>query len=117
MVDQDVLVRVYATIKSLRDIVAAETIFFTQGMYADQYNTALDRLITNGFDVQEFKVPPSSIAPHREQTNYITMAFRVTEPRVDRGLLLSRMNAVLTYFDITAEGGSHLQFRGPRSKK
>lgn len=116
MVDQDVLVRVYATIKSLRDIVAAETIYFTKGMYADQYNTALDRLIAGGFDVQEFKVPAADIKPHREQTNYVTMAFRMTEPRVDRGLFLSKMNAVLTYFDITAEGNSRLQFRGPSTK-
>ena len=116
MTDSDLLARVYATVKALRDVVAAETVKFTQGQYADQYNAALDRLIADGFDVTEFKVPGSAIAAHRVQTNYVTGDFRMSEPLVDRGLLLAKVNAILTYFDVV-RGADDVTFRGPRSRK
>jgi len=117
MTDQDLLARVYATVKALRDVVAAETAPITQGLYASQYNAALDRLIADGFDVVEFMVPSSAIAPRRQQTNYVTMEYRMTEPRVDRGLVLAKMNALLTYFDVLPGGQGGVRFRGSRAEQ
>ena len=116
MASQDLLTRVYATVQSLRDVVAAESSRVTKGSYADQYNAALDRLIGQGFDVAEFKVPADEIASQRVQTNYVTHEYRMTEPQVDRGLLLAKMNATLTYFDLTTSGTSKVQFKAPRRR-
>ena len=116
MPNRDLLIRVYATIKALRDTVASETSPIAPGLCADDFNAALERLVTEGADVAEFKVPSELMAPHRTLTNYITKEYRLTERRVDRGILLAKMNAVLMYFNLTSEDREPVKARGPRAR-
>jgi len=72
--------------------------------YAEIFNNEISRLINLGFtDMEEFKVPNSEIKNRVISYNYITGGDKTysKDKYVDREILLFKLDAVLTFFDIS----------------
>jgi len=99
---QDRLQRAYARLVALRKTLGADTGFDPQfdEKYVREYHGALEHLEAVGFDVEEFKVPASEVDHRVTGGNYVSGKTRYSEEKfVDRGILLTKLDAVLTYFE------------------
>lgn len=102
----DRLARAYVHLRALRDNIPDYR--WIEEVYVKQYHEALGRLEEIGYDVAEFKVSQGHLKSRTigsgRQTLYI-----------DRPLLLSKMDAVLTYFDLaTQQADVRIGFKPPR---
>ncbi len=81
------------------------------------YHAALDILERAGFDVADFRVNPSDVAPIAEQRGYMTRQIRYSEDRkIDRLLFLSKLQAIVSYFQLAdVQPPRVLGFRPPGS--
>lgn len=107
----DTVARVYARLKGLRDNV--DKLSRVEDTYVKEYHVILDNLDKVGIDTAEFRIEESEIRP------------RVTGIRDDRpsysdkkyvakALLLSKLDAILIYFElITADKPKRVGFSPP----
>ena len=118
---QDKLARAYATLKSLRNNIAEMTV--VEEKYVHEFHTALDKLESIGIDVSEFRIPDSEIAPI--VTSIRTLTFKdspsgVTyskEKYVDKAFILTKLDAILGYFEIiTSEKPIRIGFHTPENE-
>jgi len=75
-----------------------------QEKYVKLFHQEIDRLIGIGFtDLAEFKVPIEEMDHQLTSFNYVTGEDREysREKYVDRGMLLVKLDAVLSYFELS----------------
>jgi hypothetical protein len=95
----DKLARAYARLEALRDALP-ESSSITE-RYVDEYHAALKHLSDLGEDVAEFSIPDGDLRHMVSSSNAITREQRFTaDRRVARPLLLAKLNAVLSYFNM-----------------
>ena len=96
---QDELARAYATLSSLRKNI--DKIGSIPEKYVCEFHAVLDRLEGLGIDIAEFRIPDSEIAPAVRSFNMITRETHYSEEKyVDRAFMLTKMDAILGYFEI-----------------
>ena len=94
---QDALVRAFATLSALRKNV--DQIGAISEKYVREFHTVLDRLESIGIDVSEFRIPHSEITPHVRSVVGGVRHYS-EEKYVDRAYMLTKMDAILGYFEI-----------------
>ena len=106
--NQDSVKRAYATLQALRSNAdAITTVYGVEERYVVEYDSALDMLQSIGIDVAQFRISPSEVQPRVEQRLTVSypgeaIAEHTTGKRyVDKGLLLTKLDTVLMYFDLT----------------
>ncbi len=87
----DELARAYARLRGLKDNVPKQ--HYVGEHYLREYHSALQRLEDLGFDIEEFRLP---------RKPYIRFLPAI-RPAVERSLFLSRLDAVLTYFELASQ--------------
>ena len=97
--NQDAFTRVYATLLSLRKNIAQMTTSLAPKIYVREFHTVLDRLEGIGEDVSEFRISDSEVKPlvtsvSREGKRYSE------EKYVDKSFILTKLDAILGYFEI-----------------
>ena len=100
--NQDTLARAYAMLQSLRQNV--DKLTSVEEIYVNEYHAALDILENTGIDVTQFRIPPSEVQPRLTSWYYDgseTPGAYSKEKYVPKELLLTKLDAVLLYFDIT----------------
>ena len=117
---QDILIRAYAMLQSLRkniDQIPSNI----EEKYAKEFHSALDRLQTIGIDVTEFRIPDSEVQ-HLDISPIRTLTFKGNERAkhyskekyVEKPLILTKLDAILGYFEIiTAEKPKTIGFHKP----
>jgi len=99
----DKLARAYARLSALRENIPKGNM--VDGLYLREYHEALKHLEELGFDVAEFKVPDRLVR--------YTFLF-VGGSMVERALLLSKLDAVLAYFElVTQKAPASIGFKRP----
>lgn len=92
----DRLMRAYARLRALKENLP--TYRYVEEIYVEQYHEGLHLLKESGFDVTEFSVPSVHLmhlsmgSGRQSKSQYI-----------DRPLLLSKLDAVLTYFELATQ--------------
>lgn len=98
--NRDVLVRAYAILSALRKNIE-QLEYNVPEKYVHEFHNVLDKMKGIGIDVSEFRIPDSEIAPRVTSFNRLTGERRCSEEKyVDRPLLLTKLDAILTYFEI-----------------
>ena len=89
---QDRIVRAYARLNGLRSRVEGDQHHggITERAYVDEFHAALDHLTACGFDVEEFRIQPEHFAH-----------YPMGGEAVKRPLFLAKLDAVLTYFEVS----------------
>lgn len=101
--NQDELVRAFAMLSSLRKNVAEMN--EVSEMYIQEFYSVLDRLEKTGISVSEFRIP--------SQTIYFVRARRY----IDKRFLLTKLDALLGYFEIiTSEKPRRIGFHPPEKQ-
>lgn len=113
---QDELIRAYARLSALRKNISEMKENNIEEIYVLEYHGVLDKLLSIGRDVAEFRVSDSSVKPIISSiSSNVYGETRVkysTEKYVKRALLLMKLDAVLGYFEITmAEKPKNIGFR------
>lgn len=113
---QDELARAYAMLSSLRKNIGEMTAYNVPETYVSEFHSVLDRLGNIGIDVSEFRIPDSEVAP--EITSWNTLNGEATysdEKYVERSFILTKLDAVLSYFEIiTSEKPKKMGFSAPQ---
>ncbi len=114
--NQDVLARAYATLKSLRNNIAEMT--GVKETYVNEFHTVLIRLQDIGVNTPEFWIPYSEINPRTASINTLTGETRYTEEKyVDKSFILTKLDAILGYFEIiTAKKPKRIGFSAPENE-
>ena len=107
--NQDNLKRAYATLQALRNnIEDITTVYGVEENYVDQYHAALDMLEGIGIDVAQFRISSSEVQPHVVQGITVTYPGEAARPKkytekkyVRKGLLLTKLDTILMYFQLT----------------
>lgn len=117
---QDTFARAYATLSSLRNNVSQMTSNVPE-TYVHEFHSVLNRLEGIGRDVSEYRITDSEIAPR--VISISTLTFRngpkagtsySKEKYVDKHLILYKLDAILSYFEIiTAKPPREIGFRTP----
>jgi len=98
---QDELIRVYVTLKSLRENIGQMTDYSVQETYVHEFHTVLDRLESIGIDVAEFRIPSSQVNRVARGGSYLTGETRYSDEKyVDKTFILTKLDAILGYFEI-----------------
>ena len=98
---QDALVRAYAMLSSLRKNIT-QIVGNVEETYVREFHAVLDRLKGIGIDVSEFRIPDSMVNPRVTSFNMFTKETTYTEEKyVDKPYLLTKIDAILNYFEIT----------------
>ena len=113
--NQDTLARAYATLKSLRNNIAEMTT--VRDTYVNEFHSVLIRLQSIGIGVSEFWIPNSEVAPIVQSIQTLTFDNRPSGPTyseekyVDKPYILTKIDAILGYFEIiTAEKPRRIGF-------
>lgn len=111
--ESDKLARAYARLRALRDNLP--THYRVKEPYVREYHEALNHLEGLGFDVEEFRVPKDMLARVPIPTNIMTGETKYGEDlKVERTFLLSKLDAVLAYFElVTRKVPTNIGFRPP----
>ena len=96
--DQDILARAYAMLQSLRQNVDKLTL--VEEIYVNEYHASLDILEGIGIDVAQFRISPSEVQ-HRITASWLGGQAHSKEKYILKALLLTKLDEVLIYFDIT----------------
>ena len=105
---QDELARAYATLKALRNNIDKMKEYSIPEKYVDEFHSVLGKLEGVGMETAEFRIPDSLVKPR------ITASLRGADGRshysyseekyVERSFILTKLDAILGYFEIiTAE--------------
>jgi len=110
--NQDSLKRAYATLQALQsNINDIATVYGVEEKYVSQYHAALNMLEGIGINVEQFRIPPSEVQ-HRETISPVSYPEQpapeeyTKEKYVTKGLLLTKLDTILMYFDLTHSGKS-----------
>ena len=102
---QDKIARAYATLLSLRNNIAEMT--NVTELYVNELHTVLIRLQGIGMDVSEFFIPDSELK-HRDTAAIMYRGGERISPYkpsdekyVDKYFILTKLDAILGYFEIT----------------
>jgi len=105
--NQDILKRAYATLRALRNNIDDITTYNrVEETYVDQYHAALDMLESIGIDVVQFRISFSDVQ-HCETISPVSYVGQpapkeyTEEKYVTKGLLLTKLDTILMYFDLT----------------
>ena len=105
--NQHSLKRAYATLQALRsNIIDIASVYGVEEKYVSQYHAALDMLESIGIDVAQFRIPPSEVQ-HRETIPPVSYPGQpapeeyTKEKYVRKGLLLTKLDTILMYFEPT----------------
>ena len=106
--NQDILKRAYATLRALQNNIDDITTTYNrvEETYVVQYHAALDMLEGIGINVEQFRIPPSEVQ-HRETISPVSYPEQpapeeyTKEKYVMKGLLLTKLDTILIYFDLT----------------
>ncbi len=110
---QDVMIRAYATLSALRKNIDPIAYGVTE-VYVREFHNSLDRLETVGIDVLEFRIPESVVKPRITSTHRDGGRSYSDEKYVDKPYLLTKIDAILGYFEIiTAEKPKTIGFHKP----
>ena len=112
---QDMLARAYVLLSSLRkNVTQAGSV---SEKYVNEYRLVLDKLQKIGINISDFQIPLSEIKPRLLSFNYATHEERYsTEKYVDQAYFLTKLDALLGYFEIiTSEQPRRIGFRPPDS--
>lgn len=107
--EQDVLARAYARLSALRkNIDQAIMHHGVPETYVREFHAVLTKLEGIGKDVSEFRIPDSEITPRVTAIHTLTFANSPKngadyskEKYVDKSLILTKIDALLGYFEIT----------------
>ena len=111
----DRLARAYARLTALKKTLEAVDRRYPQFQekHVHEFHAALDHLAKLNYDVDEFRVPPEEV-DHRETMSDPDGVTYSADRWVDREVLLTKLESVLTYFEIvTAKQKPQLGFHGP----
>ena len=98
--EQDTLVRAYAMLMALQKNVA-ELPSVTE-IYLTEYHLALDMLEGIGIDVTQFRIPSSEVQRHVASFNLSDGSKNYSKDKyIPKALLLTKLEAILTYFELT----------------
>lgn len=116
----DIVARAYARLVGLRKGLPDDKHVEVHERYVREFHSALDHLQGLGFKMDDFRVPTSEIRPRVEGGNYLTGEVDYSRDNyVDRSLLVAKLEAVMTYFEISGPAAAEppkrrLGFQGPR---
>ena len=120
--NQDARARAYATLSSLRKNIDQITLVHgVSETYVHEFQTVLDKLTGIGLDVSEFRIADSEVkrkitgrqtfvggGSHENHVSY------TNEKYVDKPLILTKLDAILGYFELTmSEKPRSIGFRTP----
>jgi hypothetical protein len=95
----DKLARAYGTLKALKANIPEWSP--VSHLFVIDFHRALDHLAALGVDVEEFRIDPKQVKPRITSSNSITGEVSYSdEPEVDRHYLLTKLDSVLTYFEL-----------------
>lgn len=113
---QDILARAYATLSSLRKNIDRMTTSLAPEIYVREFHTVLDRLEGIGIDVSEFHIPESLVKPRVMSVSLEGTSYS-EEKYVDKSFILTKLDAILAYFEIiTSEKPRKLGFSPPDNR-
>ncbi len=118
---QDTLVRAFAKLSSLRNNIGEMTTEIVPDTYVHEFHAVLDKLGGIGMDVSEFRIPDLEITPRVTVIRSLTFpnepkggADYSEEKYVDKSFILTRLDAILGYFEIiSSEKPRHIGFAKP----
>jgi hypothetical protein len=108
---QDALLRAYSRIRSLRQNLPD----WVSEKYVREYHDVLVALESLGIDVEEFRIPPSDVAPKVASVSYPDGSKTYTDEKyVEKQLMLTKLDAILGYFELmSADRPKQIGFRTP----
>ena len=114
---QDILARAFMTLSALRKNVG-EITYGVEEKYVREFHTVLDRLEAIGIDVSEFRVPISEVKKVARGGSYLTgETWYSDEKYVDKPYFLTKLDAILGYFEIiTSEKPRRIGFSPPDNR-
>lgn len=109
---QDTILRAYARLQGLRDNIAELDALSVEDAYIEEYHAALGMLEEMGIETTDFRVPDSEIKPRvtsrsREHISYSDRKY------VLKALLLAKLDAILTYFQVKYDKPRKVGFSPP----
>lgn len=111
------LARAYATLSSLRKNISQMTDYRVTDTYVCEFHAVLDRLESIGISVSEFRVQDSEVKPKITASwseGGISKHRYSEEKHVERSFLLTKIDAILDYFEIiTSEKPRKIGFHAP----
>ena len=122
---QDTFARAFTTLSSLRNNVSQMTSKVPE-TYVHKFHTVLDKLEGISIDVAEYRIPGSEVNSKVTDvgpTSYLggggekSHVSYSKEKYVDKSFILTKLDAILGYFEIiTSEKPSSIGFRTPDKK-
>ena len=108
---QERVKKAYARLYGLKEGLPRPKSDYVDSTQARDFNKAIDHLVAEGFDVDEFRIQDDEIVP-----------MTYTEPAVRYDTFITRLNAVLAYFTVTVTKAKNpedppirkIGFEGPR---
>jgi len=116
--DQDILARAYAMLSALRQNISQIKDYRVEEKYVDEFHNVLNKLESVGIETAEFRIPDSLVKPIL-RASWIdgdgTSRDRYSEEKyIERSFILTKIDAVLGYFEIiTSEKPRRIGFRKP----
>lgn len=102
---EDVLARAFATLSSLRKNIDQRTAYSVKETYVREFHAVLDKLEGVEIDVTEFRIPDSQVTPRVQIWNYGGGRDSYSKEKyVERVLILTKLDAILGYFEIITSG-------------
>ncbi len=102
--NNDVFARAYARLSALRKIIGDMVDYLVLETYVQEFHAVLDKLKAIGIDVAEFRVPNSLVQPRIESSWYDGSGSHQSyseEKYIDKSFILTKLDAILGYFEIT----------------
>lgn len=121
--EQDALARAYAMLSSLRKNVGEMTAYSVPETYVSEFHTVLDKLEDIKINTAEFRIPDSKVSPidvsmpivlSLDSGDRLTPPHYSKEKYVDKSFILTKLDAILGYFEIiTSEKPRSIGFHPP----
>ncbi len=121
--NQDALLRAFATLSSLRKNIGEMTAYNVPETYVSEFHAVLDRMKGIGKDLSEFRIPDSEVSPtdismpivlSLDSGDRLTPPHYSKEKYVDKSFILTKLDAILGYFEIiTSEKPRSIGFHRP----
>jgi len=100
---QDIFARAFSELSSLRKNIGQMTTERVLEMYVTEYHTVLDKLEGIKIETSEFRIPDSAVQPRvtaswlEGEKSYKSYS---EEKYVDKSFILTKIDAILGYFEI-----------------
>ena len=117
---EDAIIRAYAMLSSLRKNVGQVTEYNVKEMYVHEFHAVLDRVEAIGVEVSEFRIPDTVVKPRIMSSSSrggVLERHYSEEKYVERTYLLTKIDAILGYFEIiTSEKPRKVGFSPPNNR-